>query len=146
MAQLAMAGLLLFGFLAVASLITAVNKFFPVRKWIVHWVNTHRQKTAVRNYIPHMTDEERAIIAYLLAKNQKTFIAEVNGGYAMTLISRGIVVRAVVQDQVFDFRNTPMAIPDHIWDVLVQHKDQFPYTPPEDGTEVLPWRVHWMAR
>ena len=39
--------------------------------------------------------------------------------------------------------NMPFAIPDHVWDVLAQHKAQFPYTPRrrQDGIEPHPWRA-----
>lgn len=147
MIQLAVFSLLVSGFLAAASLINAVLKFFPVQKWIVYWLRIKREKAAVRNYIPHMTPDERAIIAYLLAKNQKMFTAEGSGGYAMTLISRAIVVRALQPGQMFDMENTPMTIPDHIWEVLLEHKKQFPYSPPAHGeVERHPWRVPWQVR
>ena len=64
-------GLLLFGFLVVASLVTAIDKVYPVREWIVHYVNEERFKNAVRAYIPHMSQKDREIIGYLLAKKPK---------------------------------------------------------------------------
>jgi hypothetical protein len=70
---LAAFGLLLCGCLAIASFITAALKFFPIQVWLVHWRNVAREKRDAREYIEHMTAEEKAIIAYLLAKNQKMF-------------------------------------------------------------------------
>jgi hypothetical protein len=144
MILLAVAGLLLCGCLAVASFFSALFKFFPIHKWFAHWINIRRQKRAARNYIPHMTSEERQIIAYLLAKNQKMFTCAHDGGYATTLISRGILVRALQGGQVFASEDMPVAVPDHIWDVLLAHKDQFLYKP-EKG-ETHPWRVPWNLR
>jgi len=69
----------LFGFLAVASFIAAALKFFPVQTWIVHIVNIRRQRNELRDYIPHMTAQERAIIACLLDRNQKMFTAGDHG-------------------------------------------------------------------
>jgi len=147
MVQAAAFGLFLFGCLALASFISVALKFFPVQTWVVHWVNTNRKKRAVRNYIPYMTEQEKAIISYLLYKNQKMFTAEDTGGFAATLISREIVVHALQRGQVFDLQNVPMTIPDHVWDVLMQCRNQFPYTPPKQGdTKGHPWRVPWMAR
>ena len=111
MVQLAALAFLVCGFLALASFISATLKFFPIQTWVVHWVNIHRGKKAVRDYIPHMTPQERAIIAYLLAKNQKMFTTEGDGGYAKTLISRRIVVRALAPNQMFDMLSMPVAIP-----------------------------------
>jgi hypothetical protein len=144
MIQLAAFALLLSGFLALASFISATLKFFPVQKWILHWFNIDRAKRAVRDCIPHMTEPERRVIAYLLAKNQKMFTAEADGGYASTLLSRGIICVAARGGQRVDMFDVPMVIPDHVWDVLVQHKDQFPYKPQKSsrgGGEVHPWRV-----
>jgi hypothetical protein len=73
MIPLAAIGFLIFGFLTVASAISATLKFFPVQTWLLHWI--YRAKRAVREYIPHMTEQERTIVGYLLAKNQKMFTA-----------------------------------------------------------------------
>src|SRR5262249_51368562 len=61
MIQLAAISLLISGFLALASLISTTLRFFPVQKWFLHWVNTNRAKRSVRDYIPHMTENEISI-------------------------------------------------------------------------------------
>jgi hypothetical protein len=143
--RVAALGLFLFGFLWLANVLSSLLSIFQPREWFVHWINIRRQTREVRDYIPHMTPTERAIIAYLLARNQKSFVAAADGGNAMLLLSRAIVVRALAPGQVFYETDMPMMIPDHIWHVLESHKDQFPYTPPPDGElEPHPWRVHWM--
>lgn len=139
--------MLLCGCLACASFLSAFFRFFPVQKWLVHWFNIYRAKRELRNYIQYMTPIEREIIAYLLAKNQKTFSAESDGGYAATLLSRGIVTIIAKRGQHLDVSDVPMTIPDHFWDVLQKHKSNFPYTPPARGkTETHPWRVPWQLR
>lgn len=138
---------LLCGCLACASFFSTFFRFFPIQKWLVHWINIYRAKCGLRNYIQYMTPNERKIIGYLLAKNQKTFLAESDGGYASTLISRGFVTIIAKRGQHLDMNDVPMAIPDHFWDVLQKHKNDFPYTPPARGeTEVHPWRVPWHLR
>jgi hypothetical protein len=98
-------------------------------------------------YIPYMMAKEREIVAYLLAHNQKMFTNTPDGGHANTLISKGIVVPALLPGQTFTYYEMPFAVPDYIWSVLVEHRAEFPYTPPESGeTAPHPWRVHWMAR
>ncbi len=131
------------GFLALASFISATLKFFPVQKWFLLWFNLRRAKRAVLDYIPHMTDKEREIIGYLLAKNQKMFGAEIDGGYASTLLARGIVRIAAKAGQHIDEMDVPMEIPDYVWEVLSAHRDKSPYTPQRmrDGVEPHPWRV-----
>jgi hypothetical protein len=146
MIQLSALGFLLCGCLAVGSIGSAVFKFFPISIWILHWIKISQERRATRNYIPHMTPKERQIIGYLLQKNQKILIAEQDGGHAMPLISRRIIVHALQPGQVFNMSRVPMTIPDHIWDELLRHKEQFPYTPEKGGpNETSPWLRHWMA-
>jgi hypothetical protein len=139
MILLAVILLLIFGFLAVASVISATLKFFHVQTWLLHWINKHRAKRAVRDYIPHMTERERMIIGYLLAKNQKMFTAASDGEYAATLLSRGIVCVAA-RGQYVDMLSVPMMIPDDVWDVLIEHKQEFPFPKNCDDLERHPWR------
>jgi len=142
-------GLLLFGFLALASFFTAINKIFPVREWMVYYVNEKRFKSEVRAYIPHMSEKDRQIIGYLLAKNQKQFTADQDGGYATNLISRKIVLYAYQPGQVFRGTDVPMRIPENVWKILKERQREFPYNPPKlrpGEVEPAPWRIPWMAR
>jgi hypothetical protein len=132
--------------LAVRFLLAA-HKVFPIQMWVVHWIEIRRSKRRFRDYIPHMTPTEREIIAYLLAKNQKTFTTSSDGGHARTLLSRGIVITMARHGQLVDSENVPMTIPDHLWDVLQEHKHKFPYAlPDDDETLGHPWRVPWQQR
>lgn len=103
---------------------------------------------AFRDYIPHLTDRERQILGYLREKNQKTFVADHDGGYAATLLARGIVTYVGVRGQSFDMDKVPMAVPDYVWKVMVERPQDFPYKPllNEHEREVHPWRISWMAR
>jgi hypothetical protein len=145
MVQAAALGFLLCVCLAIGSAATVANEFFRPRERLARWLQRKSEQRAVREYIPHMTEKEREIIAYLLAKNQKMFQTTIDGGYAATLLARGIVRTA--GQQYVDQRRVPFAIPDHLWDVLVEHQADFPYTPPAQGeAESHPWAIHWMAR
>jgi hypothetical protein len=56
-------------------------------------------------------------------------------------------VRAMNPGQSASSEDVPMAVPEHVWDMLVRHKNEFPYKPPPKGeVETHPWRVHWMIR
>jgi Super-infection exclusion protein B len=143
--QLVTFAFLLFGLLAIAGLISATLAVFPLHKWVRHWIDIRREKGSVRDYIPHMTEREREIIAYLLNKNEKTFTAESDGGYAATLVSRGIVRIPTCGGQRIDPLDVPMIIPDHVWAVLIQHKEQFPYRARMKGSvEIRPWRKRFL--
>ena len=140
-------GFLVFGFLAIAALGAAVNKTIPMREWVVDYVNERRFCRAVHEYISHMTERERKIIAYLLSKNQKQFTCDQDGSYLTSLISRRIVVYAYQPRQVFRGTDVPMRIPDNVWDILKAYRSEFPYQPPRQGEiEPEPWRIPWMAR
>jgi hypothetical protein len=136
-----------FAFLALAALIKAIDQSSGVREWLLYLVEKRRAQKQVRDYIPCMTTKEREIIGYLLSKNQKMFTADEDGGYAATLMSRRIIVIAALRGQMIRGSRVPMAIPDHVWEVLAKHRDQFPYKPPPRGqVEPEPWRINWMVR
>lgn len=61
-----------------------------------------------------MSNEDRAIIGYLLYHNQKMFQHDLNGGYAAPLISKGIIRCALKPGQPFEERWVPFYVPDHI--------------------------------
>ena len=133
--------------LTFASIVTVLNSLFRPREWFLHAFNVRRDKRMMRDYIPYMNEQEREIIGYLLARNQKTFEADADGGRAASLLSHGIVRIPGKPGQHFDAQNVPMRIPDHIWDVLVEHKETFPRASRKvDGDEPYPWRRNWMER
>jgi len=100
----------------------------------------HAQRKT-RDFIPFMTPKDREIVGYLLHYRQKMFSTNIDGGYAAPLIAKGIITRAMSQPQFVDALRMPFAIPDHIWAVLEENRDQFPYQPPSrgPGREAPPW-------
>jgi hypothetical protein len=141
------AGLIVCASLATASIGQAAAKTFPVHTWVRQWRRKREVQKAVGKYIPFMSPKDRQIIGHLLHHRQKTFLCASDGGHATALIARGIVNVAARPGQMLDLEDVPHTIPDYIWEVLEQHRDQFPHRPEMDGrVEVDPWRVHWMAR
>jgi hypothetical protein len=115
----------------------------PVEKF-KRWNSLRTHAKAFESYIPHMTIEERRIFAQLLHENRKSFTAAHDGGYAGTLLGRRFISILAVQGQAVSYEDVPFGVPDHIWDIAVKHKADFPYKPNRDGMDA--WRVHWMAR
>lgn len=146
--QAAVVACVVCGCLALASIASGVVKASKgPRAELTGLLRRRRARRQLETYIPQMTSKERQIIAYLLAKNQRMFTNDLDGGEAITLISRGIVTRAVRPGQVFDPTQVPFEVPEHLWSVLLKHKAEFPYASPRPGvTEAHPWRTHWMAR
>jgi hypothetical protein len=111
--------------------------------------NAPVKKPAGQSIEEHLTEEietlsktERTILSYLLHHNQRLFTCAADGGHAATLMSRGIVRRALRPGQVFDYDDMPVEIPLEVWRFLRAKADKFPYD--GDGEEPYPWRKHWM--
>ena len=115
---------------------------------VVRWWGVFRFKRRVARDIPYMTERERAIFAYLLAHNEKGFMYTPDGGYATGLIGKGYIVLAARPGQMLlNGHQTPFSVPEPVWQVLMKHRADFPYTPPKPGETVPnPWAVHYMER
>lgn len=94
--------------------------------------------------LDYLNDTEREIIAYLLAHGQRMFTAALDGGHAATLISRGIVRKALQPGQVFNGDDVPMEVPKPVWELLQSNRSKFPYGGEKD--DPYPWRVGWNER
>ena len=140
-------GALIFGCLSLAAMGSALAKVIKPAAIFDRWRLKRHKERAVREFIPYMTDTDRAIIGYLLYHNHKMFQAYQDGGYAAPLISKGIIQRSGVHGQAVDLTRMPFEVPDHVWSVLEKNREAFPYEPPPTGeVEKHPWAIHWMAR
>ena len=143
--EIAVVACFVFGFLAFASFCSAAWK--ASRGPITGFLALRRAKHQIRREIPYMNEKEREVIGDLIAKNQRMFTCTADGGYANTLISKKIVVCALLPGQACTGHEVPFRVPGYAWDVLIRHRAEFPYKPPEPNmAETHPWRVHWMAR
>ena len=147
MVQAAEVALLVCGCLSLASICSAVAKEFKgPRARLARLCAIRQAKNQVAKRIPEMTAKEREIIGYLLAKNQRMFTNTADGGHANTLISKGVVVCALLPGQTCTDFEVPFEVPLHVWDVLMKHNAEFSYVPSKAGeSEPYPWRVHWMG-
>jgi hypothetical protein len=147
--QTAEVSLIVFGFLSLFSIGPHITKTVNIiASMLAQRLVVRRAQRQVAKSIPSMTTKEREIIGYLLAKNQKMFDYTADGGGANTLISKRIVVCALLPGQSYTDLGVTFKVPEHVWDVLAKHKAEFPYTPPKAGekTEPYPWAIPWMAR
>jgi len=51
----------------------------------------------------------------------------------------------VEQQQMVDQWRVPWTVPDHLWEVLEENRDQFPEVDMR-GKDAPPWVIPWMAR
>jgi hypothetical protein len=146
------AGMLIAAGLAIAPLFTSLQGVAEgAWRRRQHLQAVRQAEQVFWDYIPYLTDKERQILGYLREKKLKTFVADHDGGYAGTLLARGFVTYVGVRGQSFDLDKTPMAVPEHVWKVLQQHPESFPYKPEYGGAsservETLPWRIPWQLR
>jgi hypothetical protein len=119
---------------------SAFHQFYPIDGWARYYIRQHRATKDAEKYIPHMSAKEKEIVAYLLAVNEKSFTAAADGGHAVTLISRGIVVRHMIPGQQALSEDVPFSIPDNVWAVLEKNKDKFPVRT-VDFNGPYPWRM-----
>ena len=140
-------GAILFACLSAAAIASAVVKTLEPGKQIGKRLSIRKEQADVRAYIRYMTEKDREILSYLLHHNQKMFQADQDGGYAAPLIARGIIRIAAQHRQVLDLTRVPFAVPDHIWKVLDENRNKFPFKPPRpDEDRGHPWAMHWMVR
>ena len=132
--------------LGLASLIEQLAKLLKT-EFKKHQENRKRKKTTLKHqrkfaeYIPYMNDHELAIYGYLLSHNQKSFAAEMDCGHAASLYKRQFVQSDAQNGLFYGETEFPFSIPDHIWSVLEENRDQFPIEFPE---KKLPWfRSRW---
>ena len=127
-----------------AFLSQLANLISQLSRPISRWHRYRKGKKAFEDYLPHLLDRERRIFAHLLHHNQKTFTADMDGGHAGTLLARKFIIMAAPGPLV-DRTRFPMLVPDHVWSVLQEHRDEFPFAPGRRD-EPDPWHIPWMAR
>jgi Super-infection exclusion protein B len=133
--------------LALTTALRSFFEFFEIGAHIKKNLSRRKARKEVREYIPFMNEDEKKIIAYLLHNNQQSFRCAADGGYASTLLGRGIIVPAMLEGQEYSSDDMPVTVLPHIWDELEKHRSYFPYEkPPEGEIEGYPWRVPWTLR
>jgi hypothetical protein len=131
--------------LAVVALCTGIADLFALRHRFDRWMLARAERADLKRYLPFMSAQEREIIGYLLAKNERVFTADSDAGHAATLLGKRYVRIAVRGRQEVMQHSVPMEVPEHLWKVFQKNKTMFPVINPDDYS-APPWRVHWMAR
>jgi Super-infection exclusion protein B len=124
--------------LAISSLVELFAVPAISREWKI-W----RLQRRIPEMIKTMDPKEKEILGYLLANNLKGFRYAADGGYASSLIAKGLIVCTAFPGQRCNGWEVPFEIPDYVWKVLVRHKSQFDFT---DRGGPFPWAIHWSVR
>ncbi|EKS40404.1 hypothetical protein [Afipia clevelandensis] len=98
----------------------------------------------IESDLDSLSRKEREIVGYLLHHNLRLFTADADGGYANTLIARGIIRVALRHGQVYSPSDVPMEVPRPIWTLLKRHREHFPYVCSDHDPD--PWRVGFFER
>ncbi|MAC89335.1 hypothetical protein [Maricaulis sp.] len=142
-------GLIVIAVLAGWGLIARLGNWFKARR---ERTKARTEATAARDaaqqevlqYLDHLDERDRQILAYLLEHNDRVFQAASDGGYAAKLVSTGIIKIKGVHGQQMDMMAVPFEVPGFVWNELQKRRDQFPYTPEKGGGR--PWVIPWGAR
>lgn len=129
-----------------SACVAVTNLGSTISKWlhpIIHGeIQKFRARRKIQEYLPRLTEKEREIIAYLLAKNRTMFTCSSDGEEARTLIASGFVVCALRPGQVFEEGEVPYSVPEYVWAVLLKNKCLFSYQQKnKDDIESYPWRT-----
>ncbi|OOY33054.1 hypothetical protein [Thioclava sp. F36-6] len=130
--------------LGLASLIEKVTTWATTALKERHQARKQEQRIAEHQrkfveHIPYMTDNELAIYGYLLTHSRKSFTAEMDGGHAASLYKRGFIQTDAQNGHSYGFDEFPFSVPDHIWSVMEEKRDQFPS---DFKDKSLPWFRH----
>ncbi|MBM6579418.1 hypothetical protein ILT44_04415 [Microvirga sp. BT689] len=133
--------------LALASIASALVKASEhPRQAVSGWRARRAFKREFEAHIPMLRPVERQIFAYLLHHNQKGFTGALDAGHAAGLLGSGWIRINARHGQQLDRWDVPFVVHDLVWEVLQEHKDEFPYKPEYDEryrtrSERQPWRV-----
>lgn len=100
------------------------------------------QRKAFIDDIPHLTEREKQIFAYLIAKNQKWFDADSTGEYASGLVAKGYIVSIARPGSYYTINGFPFEVPNFVWEEIQVRKELFPYLAvnrSRGGGEKAPW-------
>ncbi len=117
-------------FLSLAAIGEALTKLFKPGLQFSMWRIRRSEQKEVREYIPYMNENDKRTIGLCLYHNLQTIQVNLDAGEAVQMISKGIIRIAVYSGQRYSRRRVPHEFPLHIWKVLGEHKERFPYKPP----------------
>src|SRR5712692_8716469 len=129
----------LFSCLAVVGLLTSLWNWTRGLRKLFAWMFLQRvEKIRIEGELEFLIPQEREIIAYLLAKNQKMFEVLPDGEQAATLIAKGFVTYQP-RGHLALRRDIAVEVPNHVWEVLAGRRAEFPYHARDP--EKQPWRT-----
>lgn len=98
-----------------------------------HWKaisEKRRLESTCDDALNDISAKEWAILAYLVTRNERHFHADMTGGEAAGLISRGIIHGAVRKGQVINALSMPFTVNEHIWRALIRRRSEFVHPNP----------------
>lgn len=139
----AIPGIVFIGLLIVAAPILIV-RFFAGFARVKATLDARRARKQTLAHLPWLLEHERDILGHLLHRGQKSFVGNVDGGAATTLLDKGLIVRSIRDspNSYFNLEKVEFSVPDPVWDALVNHLPAFPVpvADQDGGASNEPWR------
>ncbi|MFB9982823.1 hypothetical protein ACFSQQ_26205 [Mesorhizobium kowhaii] len=124
-------GLAVFGSLTLMNLAVATwggvrwigSKLAEIRSRSAH-------KAAAAASLNELTARERNILAFLVTRNERHFVSNINGGYAASLIGRGLIHLAARPGQSLSALSVPFTVDEYVWEALQARREEFKHANP----------------
>jgi hypothetical protein len=103
-------------------------------KWLGELWTERQARCRVLRYLDTLSPREKEILGYLLARNERSIISALDGGYAQPLVAKGILRRP---RQMGTSEDMTHIIPEFVWLELKRRQNEFPDT---YRGKAHPWR------
>jgi hypothetical protein len=110
-------------FIGIATIVAFVLWIIQLEPWeiIFDLLNEKRFNKEFSAKIDDLSDEERILLAYCIARKKQTIHLTVNHSVATSLRAKGFLNYI---DGIFNSHSTPFTIPSFVWKELQNHKNE----------------------
>jgi hypothetical protein len=130
------AGVILFALLAVAKCARAVHPMIGNALLARSARRARNMRQAdVLKHLDTLSIDERNILAYRLAKNERSMVSSYLNGPLTMLVAKGLF--QMTPTPIFTATKMPYTIPDFVWTELQKRKEEFPL--PETRNDGTGW-------
>ena len=106
------------------SILVANIAYLPIIVWSKLARSRARKqfRDSVRNEVELASNEERAILAYLISTGRKAFAAEFTDRRLVPLVSKGLIKKLGGANSLLEW---PYVVQEDVWEYLQQNRDRY---------------------